>query len=143
MVTIKINGKEKLYEDGIKYEIIAEEHQNEFVSQIALVTVNGKIRELMKRVDRDCDLEFITYADQIGHKTYVRTAIMLMLKAIKDVAGMEVMGQCESGVCHRRRLLLFVQKRSDHGRKDDRESKGPYGRAGGYGSAGHQEGLSC
>ncbi|MCI8522065.1 MAG: nucleoside kinase [Lachnospiraceae bacterium] len=89
MVTIKINGKERLYEDGIKYEIIAEEHQNEYLSQIALVTVNGKIRELMKRVDRDCELEFITCADQIGHKTYVRTAIMLMLKAIKDVAGME------------------------------------------------------
>lgn len=89
MVTIKIGGKEERYEDGIKYEIIAEEHQNDYVSQIALVTVDGKIRELMKRVDRDCELEFITYADDIGHKTYVRTAIMLMLKAVKDVAGME------------------------------------------------------
>ncbi len=89
MVTIKIGGKEERYEDGVKYEVIAEVHQNDFVSQIALVTVNGKIRELMKRVDRDCELDFITYADDIGHKTYVRTAIMLMLKAIKDVAGME------------------------------------------------------
>ena len=89
MVTINIGGKEKQYEDGIKYEAIAEEYQNDFVSQIALVTVDGKIRELMKRTDRDCTLEFITYADAIGHKTYVRTAIMLMMKAIKDVAGME------------------------------------------------------
>lgn len=89
MATIMIGGKEKRYEDGIKYEIIAEAHQNDFVSQIALVTVNGKIQELMKRVDRDCELDFITYADAIGHKTYVRTAIMLMLKSIKDVAGME------------------------------------------------------
>ena len=89
MVTIRIGGKEKRYEDGIKYEVIAEEHQNDYVNQIALVTVNGKINELMKRADRDCELEFITYGDAIGHKTYVRTAIMLMLKAIKDVAGME------------------------------------------------------
>lgn len=89
MVTIKINGEEKYYEDGIKYEIIAEEYQNQFTSPIALVTVNGKIRELMKRVDRDCELGFITYDNVIGHKTYVRSAIMLMLKAIKDVAGME------------------------------------------------------
>lgn len=89
MVTIKINGEEKYYEDGIKYEIIAEEYQNHFTSPIALVTVNGKIRELMKRVDRDCELDFITYDNVIGHKTYVRSAIMLMLKAIKDVAGME------------------------------------------------------
>lgn len=89
MVTITINGEEKLYEDGIKYEIIAEEYQNHFTSPIALVTVNGKIRELMKRVDRDCELGFITYEDLIGHKAYVRSAIMLMMKAIKDVAGME------------------------------------------------------
>ncbi len=89
MVTITINGKEKLYEDGIKYEIIAEEYQNSYTSQIALVTVNGKIRELMKRADRDCNLDFITYTSTIGHKTYVRSAIMLMMKAIKDVAGME------------------------------------------------------
>ncbi len=89
MVTMKINGEEKYYEDGIKYEIIAEEYQNHFTSTIALVTVNGKIRELMKRVDRDCELDFITYDNVIGHKTYVRSAIMLMLKAIKDVAGME------------------------------------------------------
>lgn len=89
MVTVKIGGKEEQYEDGIKYEIIAEEHQNDYVSQIALVTVDGKIRELMKRVEKDCELDFITYAEDTGHKTYVRTAIMLMLKAVKDVAGME------------------------------------------------------
>lgn len=89
MVTIRIDGKEHYYEDGIKYEVVAEQHQNDYMSQIALVTVNGKIRELMKRVDRDCDLTFITCGDAIGHKTYVRTAIMLMMKAVKDVAGME------------------------------------------------------
>ncbi len=89
MVTIRIDGKEYYYEDGIKYEVVAEEHQNDYVDQIALVTVNGKIRELMKRVDRDCDLTFITCRDAIGHKTYVRTAIMLMMKAVKDVAGLE------------------------------------------------------
>ena len=89
MVTIRIGGKERLYEEGIKYEIIAQEYQDRYDSRIALVLVNGKIRELMKRVDRDCDLDFITYRDAIGHKTYVRSAIMLMMKAIKDVAGME------------------------------------------------------
>ncbi len=89
MVTIRIGGEEKLYEEGIKYEIIAQEYQDRYDSRIALVLVNGKIRELMKRVDRDCELDFITYRDAIGHKTYVRSAIMLMMKAIKDVAGME------------------------------------------------------
>lgn len=89
MVNIKIDGKVKLYEEGIKYEIIAKEYQHLYKEPIALVIIDGKIRELMKRVDRDCELEFATYGDPIGHKTYVRSAIMLLMKAIKDVAGYE------------------------------------------------------
>ncbi len=89
MVRIHIDGKEKLYEEGIKYEIIAKEYQHLYKEPIALVIINGKIRELMKRVDRDCELTFATYGDAIGHKTYVRSAIMLLMKAIKDVAGYE------------------------------------------------------
>lgn len=89
MVTVKINGQERLFEDGVQYELIAEEYQNECTSQIALVVVDGKIQELMKRVNHDCELEFLTYEDVIGHKAYVRSAVMLMMKAIKDVAGME------------------------------------------------------
>lgn len=90
MVRINIDGKEKLYEEGIKYEIIAKEYQHLYKEPIALVIINGKIRELMKRVDRDCELTFATYGDAIGHKTYVRSAIMLLMKAIKDVAGYEM-----------------------------------------------------
>ncbi len=89
MVKIRIDGKEKLYEEGIKYEIIAREYQHLYREPIALVIINGKIRELMKRVDRDCELTFATYGDALGHKTYVRSAIMLLMKAIKDVAGYE------------------------------------------------------
>jgi len=87
MVRIVIDGKEHLYEEGIKYEIIAKEFQSQFDSTIALVSVNGKIRELMKKVNKDCKLEFITYKNNIGHKTYVRTAVMTMMKAIKDELG--------------------------------------------------------
>ena len=29
MVTIKINGKDRFYEDGVQYELIAEQYQNE------------------------------------------------------------------------------------------------------------------
>ena len=89
MVTVKINGEDKFFDEGIQYQLIAEQYQRDYDSQIALVVVNGKIQELMKRLNKDCELEFVTYADVIGHKTYVRSAIMLMMKAIKDVAGIE------------------------------------------------------
>lgn len=87
MVTIKINGKDYYYDEGLKYEVIAQEFQKNYDEPIALVTVDGKIRELMKKVTKDCTLDFITYKDPVGHKTYVRTAIMLMMKAIQDEYG--------------------------------------------------------
>ena len=87
MVTIKINGRDYYYDEGIKYELIAQEFQKDYDDPIALVTVDGKIRELMKRVSKDCTLDFITYRNAIGHKTYVRTAIMIMMKAIHDEYG--------------------------------------------------------
>ncbi|MBQ6807056.1 MAG: nucleoside kinase [Lachnospiraceae bacterium] len=99
MVKIKINGEEKLYEEGIKYEIIAKEYQHLYKEPIALVIVDGKIRELMKRVTRDCELSFVTYGNAIGHKTYVRSAIMLLMKAIKDVAGLEVAASTKVEFC--------------------------------------------
>ncbi len=89
MVTVKINGEDRLFEEGIQYQLIAEQYQRDYEHQIALVIVNGKIQELMKRLTKDCELEFVTYADLIGHKTYVRSAIMLMMKAISDVAGLQ------------------------------------------------------
>lgn len=49
--------------------------------------MNGKIRELFKKVKKDCEISFFTVSDPIGHKAYVRTAVMLMIKAMQDVAG--------------------------------------------------------
>ena len=54
-----------------------------------LVTENGKLRELYKKLQHDCTLGFITAKDSAGRKTYRRSAIFILLKAIFDVAGKE------------------------------------------------------
>ena len=87
MVTVTIHGEKKEYEAGTVYETIVKEYQEQYDSQIALVTVNGKIRELFKKLKKDCEISFFTVKDPIGHKAYVRTAVMLMIKALQDVAG--------------------------------------------------------
>lgn len=87
MVTVTINGEKKEYEAGTTYETIVKEYQAQYNNRIALVTVNGKIRELFKKVKKDCEISFFTVSDPIGHKAYVRTAVMLMIKAMQDVAG--------------------------------------------------------
>ena len=89
MVSITIDGITKEYPVGTRFEEIANEYQDKYDNMIALVTENGKIRELIKKANKDCDLTFLTLRDNIGHKTYVRTALMTLVKAVHDVLGGE------------------------------------------------------
>ena len=84
---VTIAGKEYEYPKGTVYEAIAVDFQKEYRDTIALVCANGKIRELTKSVESDVTVEFLTYASDAGHKTYVRTATLLLMKAMYDVFG--------------------------------------------------------
>ena len=85
MIEVTIAGEKKEYPEGTIYEEIAREYQKQYDDTIALVVADGKIRELMKKVEGDCELSFLTLKDSAGHKSYVRTAIMLLIKALYDV----------------------------------------------------------
>ncbi|MBR1691414.1 MAG: nucleoside kinase [Lachnospiraceae bacterium] len=89
MVKAEIHGVTREYEEGTTYEKIAEDIQKEYDSRIALVYVNGKQTELIKKMYKDCSLSFVTYRHSAGHKTYVRTATLVLMKAVSDVLGME------------------------------------------------------
>ncbi len=89
MVTVTVRGEQKQYEQGTSFEAIAAEHQREYDGMIAVAAANGKIRELFKKVTRDCEVGFFTLGDAVGYKTYVRTATMLFLKAVHDLFGAE------------------------------------------------------
>ncbi len=94
LINVEIAGKKKHYEQGITFEQIANEYQEEYGGLIGLVAVNGKIKELFKRLKKDCTVSFFTLKDDIGNKTYVRTATMLFLKAVNDVFGEDVAQGC-------------------------------------------------
>ncbi len=90
MAIITIGGVTKEYAVGTTFEQIAQEYQEQYNNTIALVTENGKIRELHKKISKDADVKFITLSDTIGHKTYERSAIMLFVKAVHDIMGNDV-----------------------------------------------------
>jgi len=87
MVNITIAGKVLQYEEGTTFETIANEFQKDYDDTIALVLENGKIRELYKSIKKDAEISFVTLSDSIGHKTYERSAVMLLVKAFHDVIG--------------------------------------------------------
>lgn len=89
MIQITIDGRSKTVPKGTTYEAIVKEYQKEYQNGIALVKANGKIQELIRTVSEDCEISMITLSDPIGHKTYVRSAILLFVKAAEDVIGKE------------------------------------------------------
>lgn len=84
-ITLVIDGEKKKYDSGISYEQIVSEYQSKYENMIMLVMENGKLRELTKKAEKDAKIEFITRTNGLGAKTYFRTAVLVMVKALSDV----------------------------------------------------------
>ncbi len=87
LITVEINGKSETYENGIKYKEIAAAHQAEAQYPIVLVREDGRLRELHKKAVDGSKLEFLDISSKAGYSTYVRSLVMLMLKAIYHTVG--------------------------------------------------------
>ena len=85
MPTVMIKGAIRQYDKGTTFETIVREFQEQYNNSIALVFFNGKMRELNKRLERDGVISFITTRENAGHNSYVRTAQMMLVKAVRDV----------------------------------------------------------
>lgn len=94
MITLQIEGKERQYQSGITYEEIVEEYQPAYDGQIAVIALDGKIRELFKHANKSGVLTFFTTKDAVGSKTYARTATMMLMKAVHDVEGADCAQNC-------------------------------------------------
>ena len=85
MPTVMIGGVMKQYAKGTTFEAIAKEYQAKYNGTIALVNLNGKMKELSKKLEKDGALRFITTAESSGHNAYTRTALMMMVKAVNNI----------------------------------------------------------
>ena len=79
MVKVTVDGEEKEYAVGTTYREIVNEYQDCMDAPIILVMVNGKLRELQKKLKGDCTLKFVTTKDHIGFETYKRTVCLVLL----------------------------------------------------------------
>ena len=84
-VTLKIYGEEKSWPEGTSYLDIAGEYADRLKGAAALVLEDNNIRELTRKLKEGAEVSFIDMSRSSGHKAYVRTAILLMVKAIDDV----------------------------------------------------------
>ena len=94
MFTVKIGEDEIQVAERTTYEQLIEPYQEKDGNLITVVSSDGKIRELFKRVNKPCEIKFFTLKDDVGFKTYVRTATMLFMKAVFDVFGCQAAARC-------------------------------------------------
>lgn len=86
MYRVTVGDVSREYEEGTSFYEIAQEFQEQYSNDIVLVMVGNRLQELHKTVTGDCRISFVTTADSAGHKAYKRSATLLLLKAIYDVA---------------------------------------------------------
>lgn len=68
-------------------EAVADRFKDYYEDDIILGIVNGRFRELNKKIKSDCELSFVTTADRDGRRTYRRSVVLLLQRAIYDVYG--------------------------------------------------------
>ena len=88
-VKLTINGETREFPMGITYKEVVKEYEKTSQAPVILVIAGGKICELHKKAERDGEVRLVTTKDGIGNKTYKRTACLVLLKAIYDLAGKE------------------------------------------------------
>lgn len=85
--TVTVHGSAHTYPQGTTFQTIAADFQAQYSHDILLVNRDGKLCELHKTLDRDCSLQLLTALDKPGMQTYERSAVLLLLKAFRDVMG--------------------------------------------------------
>lgn len=86
-LNIRVRGQEKVYPEGTTYGEIAKEWSDTEKYPIVLANVNGRLCELFKKAEDGNQVDFLTTADKAGHSTYVRSLLLLLLKAMYHVVG--------------------------------------------------------
>lgn len=84
-VRVKVYGETISVKEDTTLLELAKQFQEREQHDIVLAYMNGKLCELFKTVQNDCEIQFLTTADEIGFQSYKRSATLLMLKAIDDV----------------------------------------------------------
>ncbi len=87
VLQVTIDGIETVIPQGKYLLELAKEYQKNYEDDILLVSVDHDLKELHKHIRKGKNLHFITMRDSAGEKTYQRTLIMLLNKAIEDIIG--------------------------------------------------------
>ena len=81
--TVRVPEETTLYE-------LSKRFQDNYKDTIVLAMVDGKLRELNKKIVKSCEVSFLTVTSRDGKRTYRRSVTLLMQKAVQNLWHNEV-----------------------------------------------------
>ena len=79
--------EEVLATDDMTLQQLAEECQENYRDRIVLANVNGRLRELNKKVTDGATVSFLNMTERDGKRTYRRSVTLLLQKAVDNLWG--------------------------------------------------------
>lgn len=91
-VKVRYKGKDYEYAKGTPLFDIAKDFQKDYEFPIVLAVRDHKLKELFHTVKEDCEIQdFETLSGHSGHKAYKRSACMIMLRALYNTVGSDML----------------------------------------------------
>lgn len=82
MVQVKLKDNVKEFESGISAAEIAKSIGMGLYKSACSVRIDGEVRDLRTPIEKDCNLEILTFDDADGKKTYWHTTAHIMAQAV-------------------------------------------------------------
>ena len=84
-LNVIVDGREEKVRLGCTFQELAKKDQHFYGEDILLAKVGNKLYELPRKIPGDCNIEFLTGLDTNGRRTYRRSVVLLMQKALDNM----------------------------------------------------------
>ena len=83
MVKIKLRDDVREFEDGISAYEVAKSISEGLARVACVCKIDGEVKDLRTTIDKDCEVEILTFDDEDGKRTYRHTASHILAQAVK------------------------------------------------------------
>ncbi|MEI3428960.1 MAG: TGS domain-containing protein [Christensenellales bacterium] len=80
---LTLKGEQREFENGLSLLDIAGKISQQLKKDALCARVDGQIMEMWRTLDHDCEVEFLTFADEAGRWTLRHTASHVLAQAVK------------------------------------------------------------
>ena len=83
MINVTLRDDVRAFEAGVTAEDVAKSIGAGLYKAVCACRINGEVRDLRTQLTEDCTVEFLTFDDEDGRRTYRHSASHILAQAVK------------------------------------------------------------